>query len=162
MAFPPERLRAWSQALGQATFVGSSGRVFPEAFKALSLLRAWPRRLDSEGVQFAFRQRWVRWDERGRLLFQQTDGRGTVEMRATVLAQGSASWPRLALTALGRMCLRPGVSRCRRCDRRIVDLSLRGLKTFRGRFEGQLLKGIAVIFKGQTIRGEAVITPNWD
>src|SRR5580692_11522081 len=33
-AFPPDRLRAWSEALGQATFVGSSGRVFPEAFKA--------------------------------------------------------------------------------------------------------------------------------
>src|ERR1700753_3303601 len=33
-AFSPERLREWSAALGQPTFVGSSGRVFPEAFKA--------------------------------------------------------------------------------------------------------------------------------
>src|SRR5580692_12393823 len=33
-AFPPDALRAWSEALGQPTFVGSSGRVFPEAFKA--------------------------------------------------------------------------------------------------------------------------------
>src|ERR1700754_4470472 len=33
-AFPPERLRAWSEELGQPTFIGSSGRVFPEAFKA--------------------------------------------------------------------------------------------------------------------------------
>src|SRR3954452_8744950 len=30
-AFPPERLRAWAEGLGQATFVGSSGRVFPTA-----------------------------------------------------------------------------------------------------------------------------------
>src|SRR3954470_936372 len=30
--FPPERLREWSDALGQPTFVGSSGRVFPQAF----------------------------------------------------------------------------------------------------------------------------------
>ena len=28
-AFPPDRLREWSGALGQTTFVGSSGRVFP-------------------------------------------------------------------------------------------------------------------------------------
>src|SRR5258708_26798042 len=28
-AFPPDALRAWSEALGQPTFVGSSGRVFP-------------------------------------------------------------------------------------------------------------------------------------
>src|SRR3954463_2148316 len=31
--FPPVALRAWSEALGQPTFVGSSGRVFPQAFK---------------------------------------------------------------------------------------------------------------------------------
>jgi predicted flavoprotein YhiN len=28
-AFPPESLRQWSEALGQPTFTGSSGRVFP-------------------------------------------------------------------------------------------------------------------------------------
>jgi predicted flavoprotein YhiN len=28
-AFPPERLRQWCEDLGQETFVGSSGRVFP-------------------------------------------------------------------------------------------------------------------------------------
>src|SRR5262245_44215419 len=28
-AFPPQALRDWSEALGQETFVGSSGRVFP-------------------------------------------------------------------------------------------------------------------------------------
>src|SRR5581483_4261557 len=28
-AFPPEGLRAWSAGLGQSTYVGSSGRVFP-------------------------------------------------------------------------------------------------------------------------------------
>src|SRR3954453_18829240 len=37
-AFPPAALRAWSEALGQPTFVGSSGRVFPKAFKASPLL----------------------------------------------------------------------------------------------------------------------------
>src|SRR3981081_4885401 len=52
-AFPPDALRAWSEALGQPTFVGSSGRGFPRAFKASPLLRAWLRRLDSMGVQFA-------------------------------------------------------------------------------------------------------------
>ena len=28
-ALPPDALRAWSENLGQPTFVGSSGRVFP-------------------------------------------------------------------------------------------------------------------------------------
>ena len=30
-AFPPDTLIAWAQGLGQATFVGSSGRIFPKA-----------------------------------------------------------------------------------------------------------------------------------
>src|SRR5436305_11502201 len=44
--FSPDTLREWSEALGQETFVGSSGRVFPKVFKASPLLRAWLRRLD--------------------------------------------------------------------------------------------------------------------
>ena len=35
-AFPPDALRAWSEALGQPTFVGSSGRVFPEGVQGLA------------------------------------------------------------------------------------------------------------------------------
>src|ERR1039457_7042703 len=58
-AFAPEALRAWSEALGQPTFVGSSGRVFPKAFKASPLLRTWLRRLDATGGQFALCHRWV-------------------------------------------------------------------------------------------------------
>ena len=33
-AFPPAALTAWAHGLGQETFVGSSGRVFPTALKA--------------------------------------------------------------------------------------------------------------------------------
>ena len=64
-AFPPQALREWSEALGQETFVGSSGRVFPKAFKASPLLRAWLRRLDSQGVRLTLRHCWIGWDEQG-------------------------------------------------------------------------------------------------
>src|SRR5689334_7702367 len=94
-AFPPQALRDWSEALGQETFVGSSGRVFPKAFKASPLLRAWLRRLDSMGVKLALRHRWIGWDEEGRLRFQTPDGPNVVEAGAVVLALGGASWPRL-------------------------------------------------------------------
>src|SRR5438270_314259 len=51
-SFPPDRLRAWCEELGQPTFVGSSGRIFPKVLKASPLLRAWLRRLDAAGVRF--------------------------------------------------------------------------------------------------------------
>ncbi len=65
-ALPPAAVRAWCEALGQETFVGTSGRVFPRSLKASPLLRAWLRRLSSAGVEFKFRQRWTGWDQAGR------------------------------------------------------------------------------------------------
>ena len=46
-AFTPADLIAWARDLGQPTFVGSSGRVFPESLKASPLLRAWLARLSA-------------------------------------------------------------------------------------------------------------------
>jgi predicted flavoprotein YhiN len=44
-AFSPRALVDWAEALGQTTFVGSSGRVFPKAMKTSPMLRAWLTRL---------------------------------------------------------------------------------------------------------------------
>src|SRR3984885_15136672 len=110
-AFPPENLRAWSEALGQPTFVGSSGRVFPQAFKASPLLRAWLRRLDAMGVKLALRHRWSGWKEEGRLLFHSPDGDVAIAAPLTVLALGGASWPRLGSNgAWTEMLAEKGVS----------------------------------------------------
>jgi uncharacterized flavoprotein (TIGR03862 family) len=157
-AFSPETLRAWSESLGQPTFVGSSGRVFPQAFKASPLLRAWLRRLDGLGVKLALRHRWIGWDDSGRLLFAAPDGQRVVDTRATVLALGGASWPRLGsdgawvetLAAKGVAVtpLRP--ANC--------GFTVAWSEIFKDRFEGQPLKGVAVSFGWHTVRGEAMIT----
>jgi uncharacterized flavoprotein (TIGR03862 family) len=157
-ALPPSALREWSAALGQPTFVGSSGRVFPEAFKASPLLRAWLRRLDSMSVQFALRQRWRGWDDDGHLLFETADGPCTVEARAAVLALGGASWPRLGSDGSWAEMLRAkGVTlsplRPANCGFTVAWSDI-----FRDRFAGQPLKGIALSFGTQTVRGEAMIT----
>ena len=49
-ALSPADVIAWCEGLGQPVFVGSSGRVFPKAFKASPLLRAWLRRLEGLGA----------------------------------------------------------------------------------------------------------------
>jgi predicted flavoprotein YhiN len=93
-AFTPEALRKWADDLGQPTFVGSSGRVFPKTLKASPLLRAWLRRLDSLGVTLTLRHRWTGWDHDGRLRFQTPDGERAVVADATVMAHGGGSWKR--------------------------------------------------------------------
>ena len=156
-AFPPDALRAWSEALGQPTFVGSSGRVFPKAMKASPLLRAWLRRLDGMGVQFKLRHRWTGWDERGHLRFQTLDGPIAVEARATVLALGGASWPRLGSDAAWvEMLAAKGVTmsplKPANCGFTVAWSDI-----FRDRFEGQPLKSVALSFGPRTVRGEAIV-----
>lgn len=103
-AFGAAELRAWAEALGVATFVGSSGRVFPKDMKAAPLLRAWLHRLRVAGVQFHMRHRWTGWAEppvgagAHSLCFETPDGARTVQARAVVLALGGGSWPRLGST----------------------------------------------------------------
>jgi uncharacterized flavoprotein (TIGR03862 family) len=156
-AFPPQALRDWSEALGQETFVGSSGRVFPKTFKASPLLRVWLRRLDRAGVRFAFRHRWIGWDERGRLSFQTRDGRRVVDISAAVLALGGASWPRLGsdgawMEALAAKGVRASSLRPANCGFTVVWSDI-----FRDRFEGRPLKGIVLTFGPHSARGEAII-----
>jgi uncharacterized flavoprotein (TIGR03862 family) len=157
-AFPPERLRAWCEELGQPTFVGSSGRIFPKVLKASPLLRGWLRRLDASGVKFALRHRWTGWDHEGRLRFQAPEGERVVEARATVLTLGGASWPRLGSDGRwAETLLAKGVKisplKPANCGFKVAWSDV-----FRDRFEGTPLKGIALSFGGHSVRGEAVIT----
>jgi uncharacterized flavoprotein (TIGR03862 family) len=157
-AFPPDVLRQWSEALGQSTFVGSSGRVFPKAFKASPLLRAWLRRLDSMGVQFALRHRWTGWDENGRLVFETANGQRAVDASATVLALGGASWPRLGsdgawVETLAARGVTISPIRPANCGFVVAWSDI-----FRDRFEGHPLKGAALSCGSHTVRGEAMIT----
>ncbi|MGO3930241.1 TIGR03862 family flavoprotein [Rhodopseudomonas pseudopalustris] len=157
-AFPPDALRAWCDGLGQPTFVGSSGRVFPQAMKASPLLRAWLSRLAGLGVTLKLKHRWHGWRDDGALLFDTPAGEQVVTARASVLALGGASWPRLgsdggwvpllAAKGIGAAPLKPA-----NCGF-VVGWS----ELLRERFAGQPLKGIDVCFGERRLRGEAMIT----
>ena len=157
-AFPPYALREWSEALGQPTFVGSSGRVFPAAMKASPLLRAWLRRLDGAGVQFALRHRWTGWDEEGRLQFQTPNRSVVVDVSATVLALGGASWPRLGSDAAWVETLAAKGVTISPLKPANCGFTVAWSEIFRDRFEGQPLKGVALSFGPRSVRGEAIIT----
>jgi hypothetical protein len=157
-AFPPDRLREWCESLGQPTFIGSSGRVFPKAFKASPLLRAWLRRLDSCGVKLVLRHRWIGWDEGRALRFQAPDGERVIRADANVLALGGASWPRLGSDGAWVAALherRVSISPLRPAN---CGFTVAWSDVFRDRFEGHPLKGVALSFGARTVRGEAVMT----
>ncbi len=93
--FTPDDMRAWCAGLGEETFIGSSGRVFPKSFKASPLLRAWLARLETFGVKFKPNHHWNGWNTQNQLVFTSPEGEMTVTANATILALGGASWPKL-------------------------------------------------------------------
>lgn len=157
-AFPPDALRAWCEALGQETFVGSSGRVFPRAMKTSPLLRAWMQRLASLGVEVRLGHRWMGWDADGKLVFETAEGHTSVSADATVLALGGASWPRLGADASWTAPMeRAGVNIAPLAPAN-CGVRVRWSEILRTRCAGQPLKRIALTLRGETARGEAMIT----
>jgi len=160
VAFPPQALRAWCEALGQETFVGSSGRVFPKTMKASPLLRAWLRRLDTQGVALMLRHAWQGWDAEGYLIFETPDGMRRMTADAVVLALGGASWPKLGSDgAWMKEFERQGIAvagfRPANCGFHVA-----WSEVFRDRFEGAPLKNVVLTHGDVRSRGDVVITRN--
>lgn len=157
-AFPPDSLRQWAASLGQETFVGSSGRVFPSAFRATPLLRAWLVRLGELGVESRVRHEWRGWDSNGSLLLSTPVGDVSIQPDATVLAFGGASWPRMGSTGtwvdVARSAGIEVTSLTPANSGFVVDWS----DHFRQRFAGVPLKNVRISCDGQQVRGEAMIT----
>jgi uncharacterized flavoprotein (TIGR03862 family) len=155
--FPPDALRAWARELGQDTFVGSSGRVFPKSMKASPLLRAWLRRLDTSGVALRLRHRWQGWRDKD-LVFESAKGEVIARPDVTILALGGASWPNLGsngqwVDALQEQGVAVAPLKPSNCGFHVGWSEM-----FRTRFEGQPLKSVALQFGGLSVRGDAVVT----
>jgi uncharacterized flavoprotein (TIGR03862 family) len=157
-AFPPAALVAWAEGLGQPTFVGSSGRVFPKAMKASPLLRAWLARLARQGVVVRTRHEWRGWDEAGALAFEAPEGRVSASPDVTVLALGGASWPKLGSNgAWVEMLQARGVAIAPFAPAN-MGVNIAWSDVFRERFAGQPLKNVAIAAGDLSARGEVIVT----
>ena len=161
-AFGPADLRAWCEGLGEPTFVGTSGRVFPQSFRATPLVRAWLARLGELGVRIERRRRWTGWDEDGGLRFADAEGAAsTITADALVFALGGASWPRLGSDGgwvapfAGRGVVVAPLLAAN------VGLRVGWSETFAERFAGTPLKNVGLTVQGAdgpAARGDAMVT----
>jgi uncharacterized flavoprotein (TIGR03862 family) len=159
-AFDPTALRAWCAELGEPTFVGTSGRIFPKSLRATPLLRAWLVRLVGSGVRFEVGHRWVGWDaQSGVAKFTRPDGSVVMsESDVTVFALGGGSWPRVGSDGGWVEVFRSaGVAVT---DLRPSNCGVRvGWTTgFAERFGGVPLKNVAITVGDASSRGDAMVT----
>ena len=157
-SFTPADLAAWCESLGQPTFVGTSGRIFPTALRATPLLRAWLDRLHRLGVQFRLGHRYVGVNGAGGVLVHTADGLIAIEAGVTVLALGGATWPRTGSDG-------GWVESLERVGVLVNDLRAANSgfgvpwsEHFRQRFAWQPLKNVRLTFGSRSVRGEAMIT----
>lgn len=149
--FSPEDVRLWMQSLGVGSFVGTSGRVFPNEMKAAPLLRAWLHRLRSQQVHIHVKHRWIGWDNITKnsqtLRFQTPEGEVSVQADALILALGGGSWAKLgsngawvSMLAEKQIKLSPLVpSNC--------GFNLSWSSYFSERYAGEALKNIGLSFQ---------------
>ncbi len=160
--FGPTDLREWCDGLGEPTFVGSSGRVFPRSFRATPLVRAWLARLSELGVRIERRRRWTGWAEDGGLRFIDDDGAAsTITSDAVVFALGGASWPRLGSDG---SWVAPFAERGVTVAPLLpanVGLRVGWSESFAERFAGTPLKNVGLTVRGAdrpAARGDAMVT----
>lgn len=155
-AFPPDALIAFAQSLGQAPFVGSSGRVFPKPMKASPMLRAWRARLAALGVTLRPRTRFLGFAEGG-VRVEGPQGEETLRAGALVLAMGGASWPRLGSDGLwARTLAEAGVALAPFAPSNcgvLIDWSERMAQR-----HGEPLKRVSLSAEGMEARGDVTIT----
>ncbi|CAN7173976.1 TIGR03862 family flavoprotein [Rhizobium sp. LjRoot254] len=156
-AFTPQDVRDWAAGLGTETFVGSSNRVFPTTMKASPLLRAWLKRLETQGVKILTRHRWIGFDGQS-LLIEAPAGRFAITPDAVLLALGGASWPKLGSDAAWTGWLADKGIRIAQLRPANCGFDVRWSDIMREGFAGAPLKSVTATSAAGTFSGEFVIS----
>ncbi|WP_045764498.1 TIGR03862 family flavoprotein [Xanthomonas albilineans] len=161
--FDAQALRAWAQAQGVETYVGSSGRVFPLDRKAAPLLRGWVRRLKDAGVRFHVQHHWLGWHADGALRFSSAAGEYLAQADACVLALGGGSWPQLGSDGAWQDILRARGVELAPLRPSNCGFEVAWSTHFRGRYAGTPLKPVIAHWhdtdgRAQSLQGECVVS----
>ena len=158
-AFDSEATRNWLAGLGIPTFVGSSGRVFPEkGIKPIEVLQKIKDRLKANGVQFHFQHEFIGFNADQKPVVNHLGNEITVTAGHYLFALGGASWPVTgskgdwleAFALLGLKTLPFQSSNC--------GINVTWPEDFRKKYAGTPLKNLQVSVGDFSLKGEALIT----
>lgn len=157
-AFGPEALRAWLCELGVPTFVGTSGRVFPErGIKPAQVLQAIRQRLVDRGVRIHTHHALTGFDDRGSPVVESNGDRTALDADAVLFALGGASWPVTGSTGAWVVPFRERGVQVNTLQPSNCGVELPMTDGLRAH-AGKPLKNIGVRCGTLVVRGEATIT----
>lgn len=158
-AFDTEAFRQWLLAMDIPTFVGSSGRVFPEkGIRPVDVLNKIKTKLEKQDVRFFTQHEFVRFDGSRHITFKSQEKEKVFEADYILFALGGASWPvtgsdgswRAAFESMGVATKTFRASNC--------GINIVWPEAVRKSHAGKPLKNIRLYTDNFEVRGEALIT----
>jgi len=153
--FSPEDLRAWCKDLDVNTFVGTSGRVFPEKLKAAEILLNWLKVLKSyPGFNLYLKHKLVNVSKDKVLTFET----GEVKAETVIFALGGASWEKTGSDGLWKEFFETLGIKMKPFRPMNCGFERPWSEHFKSKVDRTPLKNILIKVKDRSVRGELMLT----
>ncbi len=152
-------MRSWLAKLGIPTFVGTSGRVFPEkGIKPIQVLKKIKDRLMEKGVHFFFHHEFIGFDEKCKVIVINNEKEIHLDADYLIFSLGGASWSVTGsdgkwTTAFEKFGIKTIPFQASNCG-----LNIEWPEHFKTHHAGKPLKNIKIEIDNFAVKGEATIT----
>lgn len=158
-AFDTSAFRHWLSVLGVPTFVGSSGRVFPEKdIRPIDVLNKIRSKLILQGVKFYTQHEFVGFDEQKHVTIRNQGEDMTVAADYILFALGGASWPITGSNGAWRDIFESMGIATHSFQSSNCGINIPWSEALRQSHAGKPLKNIRLFTSDFEVRGEAIIT----
>jgi uncharacterized flavoprotein (TIGR03862 family) len=152
-------LRQWLSTIGISTFVGSSGRVFPEkGIKPIDVLNTIKAKLIKQGVQFYTQHEFVGFDNNRHITLKNQEQDIVLEADYIIFALGGASWPVTGSNGLWRTVFESMGIATRPFQPSNCGINISWPEAVGQYHVGKPVKNIRLFTNDSEVKGEAVIT----
>jgi uncharacterized flavoprotein (TIGR03862 family) len=156
--FSNDDLRRWCKDLGVETFIGTSGRVFPENMKAAQLLSNWLKRLkENPNFDLHLKTKWIGFEKEDKILFK-AENEFSVNCEVTIFSLGGASWKKTGSDGLWSEEFIKNEVSLRSFSAMNCGFETRWNDFFKKSFDVFPIKNIEISINDKSSKGEVMIT----
>jgi uncharacterized flavoprotein (TIGR03862 family) len=159
LAFDSVDLRKWYSDIGIETFVGSSGRVFPEkGTRPAEVLNKIKEKLNSQNVKIEYGSEFIGFDENQNVKINSYGVSKTIFADYFIFALGGSSWSVTGSDGKWGKCFKDIGINIIPFESSNCGVNIKWTNHVTENHTGKPLKNISITIGGTTLKGEAVIT----
>lgn len=157
--FDSQAMRLWLEALGIPTFVGSSGRVFPEkGIKPIQVLQKIKANLIAKGVQIHCNHEFIGFNTAQEPIIKHQEKNILLEADAYIFALGGASWSVTGSNQKWLDYFEQIDVLTKKFEASNCGLDVNWKTDFKEKYAGTPLKNIQLSVGTKVVKGEALIS----